>query len=179
MKLLLYCTRSKPYLLREDIDKDLVFIGTNKNDVVGNTLNGKIVAECDFEVEEIYPFYRDFMCEDIFYEIPNKLDFDDLLKKSCLDNQQLDDYLYGNKGYAIHIKNLHIFDKPRPTNWYGYTDKKGYFCIVEKAPQNMMYCYDEFGNDYILISIHPEWLCKILNGEKTIEVRKKILRGMI
>lgn len=33
--------------------------------------------------------------------------------------------------------------------------------------------------DYILISIRPEWLCKILNGEKTIEVRKKVLKEML
>lgn len=33
--------------------------------------------------------------------------------------------------------------------------------------------------DYILISIHPEWLCKILNGEETIEIRKKVLKEML
>ena len=43
----------------------------------------------------------------------------------------------------------------------------------------MMRVYDRFGNKYILISVRPKWLCKILNGEKTIEVRKKVLKEML
>ena len=41
--------------------------------------------------------------------------------------------------------------------------------------------YDYFGDDdkKVLISIRPEWLCKILNGEKTVEVRKVILKEML
>ena len=31
----------------------------------------------------------------------------------------------------------------------------------------------------ILLSIKPEWLCKILNGEKTIEVRKKFPKDYV
>lgn len=178
MKLLLYCTKGKPYLTY-DIDIDKIYFFIDELYDYQNTLNGKIVGECDYEIDKIYPFYKDFDYSDIFYEIPNKLSENDLLQQSCLTHQKLDDYLQGKIGYAIHIKNLHIFDEPRPTKWYGYTDKKGYLCMVEKAPQNMMYCYDEFGNDYVLISIHPEWLCKILNGEKTIEIRKKVLRGML
>jgi hypothetical protein len=38
--------------------------------------------------------------------------------------------------------------------------------------------YGKNGAPYILISIKPEHLCKILNGEKTIEVRKKILNSL-
>ena len=30
----------------------------------------------------------------------------------------------------------------------------------------------------ILLSVKPEWLVKILNGEKTIEVRKKVLKEL-
>ena len=47
-----------------------------------------------------------------------------------------------------------------------------------KAPQNMCNVYDRFGNRYILISIQPQHLAKILNGKKTIEVRKKILKSL-
>ena len=31
----------------------------------------------------------------------------------------------------------------------------------------------------VLISIHPEWLFKKLNGEKTIEVRRIVLKEML
>ena len=27
-------------------------------------------------------------------------------------------------------------------------------------------------------SVRPKWLCKILNGEKTIEVRKSVFKGV-
>ena len=107
---------------------------------------------------------------------------------------ELEDYLYSNdgKGYAIHIKNLHIFDKPKELsdyytapkkmNTFGWFRAKRYewFSInIDIAPQNMMYAYDEKENKYALISIQPQWLCKILNGEKTIEVRKKVLKEML
>lgn len=97
-------------------------------------------------------------------------------------------------GYAIHIKNLHVFDKPKELN--SCFTKKSYKDInklftdevmidsewyrpVEKAPQNMMRVKRVLQEDGILISIKPEWLCKILNGEKTIEVRKKVLKEML
>lgn len=176
-KLLLYCTKGKPYLLREDIDKDLVFIGTNKNDVTGKILNGKIVGECDFEVEEIEYEYSWKGYENIDY-FTNKLTKKELEKQSYLTNEELKKYLKlkplccckGKIGYAIHIKNLHIFDEPR--------DLFHYTCV--KGPRNMQYIYSSYDKDEnILISIYPEWLCKILNGEKTIEIRKKVLKKML
>lgn len=57
---------------------------------------------------------------------------------------------------------------------------KALLYCTKKAPQNMMRVIDAYGDDeYILISVRPEWLCKILNGEKTIEVRKKVLKEML
>lgn len=35
------------------------------------------------------------------------------------------------------------------------------------------------GNKSILMSIQPQWVCKILNGEKTIEVRKKFPKDYV
>jgi predicted transcriptional regulator len=128
----------------------------------------------------------------------------ELLSKSCFKGfDDLYEYLkydfnsdYGQHkgayGYAIHIKNLHIFDEPKelqeyatikriPDEWHiGYYEK---FESVERTPQNMQYVYDvNFGKPSekkVLISIRPEWLCKILNGEKTIEVRRKVLKEML
>ncbi len=48
---------------------------------------------------------------------------------------------------------------------------------LKEAPQNMCRVFDTKDN-YVLISIRPQWLCKILNGEKSIEVRRKVLKGM-
>ena len=196
-KLLLYCTKSKPYLLREDIDKDLVFIGTNKTDVVGNILNGKIVAECDYEVEEIEYEYNWEGYENINY-FTNKLTRKELEKQGCLTNEELKNYLKlkplcsvkGKIGYAIYIKELYIFDEPKELNEVYSIHNVGGMLLTDKlkkAPQNMQrisvkeWEYGTYNpNDVaILISIHPEWLCKILNGEKTIEIRKKVLKEML
>lgn len=177
MKLLLYCTKAKPYLI--DLRKLNCGFQTWECDSKAN-LNGKIVAECDFEVEEIIAQeYRDCYCTSI-----NHMGDSELQKRSCLTLSQLCDYLgtkeYGSYelvkkvGYAIHIKNLHIFDEPKELN---YAD-------LSKAPQNMCYGWT-LDNEYQLpvvcavISIRPEWLCKILNGEKTIEVRRKVLKEML
>ena len=95
------------------------------------------------------------------------------LKKMCISPQQLLDYIkLGNDGYALHLSNLKIFDEAKELEKF-YKDillKER----VYKAPQNMCHIYDSKGNVYILISIKPEWLCKILNGEKTIEVRRVV-----
>ena len=193
MKLLLYCTKAKPYLYfaqesRTLMEIDNSFEGykiTNKN--VDDYLNGKIVAECDFEVEEIKPEKYWHSTEDFDYIYnTGTIYYEDLLKKSCLMDYELDDYLgCEDKGYAIHIKNLHIFDKLRELSDYlnnKYWNSHFGNDSVSKAPQNMMRVYklkDIKWEEYILISIQPQWLCKILNGEKTIEVRKKILKEMI
>ena len=182
-KLLLYCTKAKPYLFKtpqcaEEVCK--YYLYPNNQYLENESLNGKIVGECDYEIEEIYscPNYED---NEIFYLTTNCSYFN-LLNESCLNETQLEDYLKGKKGYAIHIKNLKIYDKPRELSDYAYIVDKEHATLITKAPQNMCYAYefyDCFLKRNILISIHPEWLCKILNGEKTIECRKRILKGMI
>ena len=194
MKLLLYCTKGKPYLLDlrnefENIKFD-VFNGKEALNTGWRILNGKIVAECDYEVEKITTTRFNHSTEDydLIYETET-LSYDELLEQSCLDNNELDDYLQAENGYAIHIKNLHIFDKPKELREY-LTCKGKYeinnFHAISKAPQNMIYAFkcifkpfDRRLERYVLISIQPQWLCKILNGEKTIEVRKKVLKEMV
>ena len=195
MKLLLYCTKAKPYLAKMEYSKVNVDNGeitwyqqygitTLKEEIqlfgYSDILNGKIVAECDFEVEEIEKGYgtrhtsfdEEGYFDDFYDYITKTIDEDILLKRSCLNIVELEIY---NPNYAIHIKNLHIFDEPKELNEYGMD-----FPIspIVKAPQNMMYA-NGIGERYILISIQPQWLCKILNGEKTIEVRKKVLKEML
>lgn len=164
MKLLLYCTKGKPILYKRfewefewdcfSKDKDKFYLGDCIE--LNDELSGKVVAECDFEVEEIIP--DDGKCA-----IQHRYS-KELLEMSCLDALDLWDYLKGKNGYAIHIKNLKVFDEPKE--------------LFGNAPQNMCYCRDIFGNRNVLISIQPKWLCKILNGEKTIEIRKKVLKEM-
>ena len=138
-KLLLYCCKAKPYITISN-DKQRVYPSCVISDGIKEWhLNGKIAAECDFEVEEINDRSAKFVCNRYYLEI---------LKKSCLTDKQMYDYLKGQNGYAIHIKNLKIFDKPKELSEYGMD-----FPIspIVKAPQNMMYA-NGIGERYILIS---------------------------
>lgn len=202
MKLLLYCTKAKPYLYKTEdttypaypigyhTDKNLKVKLSNTNELAN--LNGKIVAECDFEVEEItYELYGDLDWQHDYLPTTNTMGICNLENASCLDRDEIENYLKGNEGYAIHIKNLNIFYTPKELSEY-YTKKKNnvekdedlfmdgiLHTPIKSAPQNMMYAKQLLREDKILISIQPQWLCKILNGEKTIEVRKKVLKEML
>ena len=192
VKLLLYCTNAKPYLYKTDdmmiekMDGDY-HIQLNKAVLNDNCLNGKIVAECDYKVS-IYNWYNDYtLFEKLYYQ--ENMMFNN--ENSCMSSRELVSYLGNNNlkkdFYAIHIKNLHIFDEPKELSEYFTNEKKmntldGYNWVcesIDRAPQNMMYAYDSCGNKYILISIKSQYLCKILNGDKTIEIRKKVLKDML
>lgn len=169
MKLLLYCTKKKPNL-NKLYGKNLFYFGEKLIDL-DVRLNGKIVAQCD--CKKIERIFLNFVPKDleelnklqsIIYMTNNK----ELLEKSCLSVNQIDDYLNGKIGYALHISNLEEFDFQKRLIDFG----------VKKAPQNMMKVFDDKENEYVLISIRPEHLANILNGKKTIEVRKKILKCM-
>lgn len=196
IKLLLYCTKAKPYLYNcySESDGDIGTIGgfgydtsyclTKDEDSKDKSinLNGYIVAEAECElVEDIYCELLDNgVGTDTFY-YTNNVDFDYIEELACLDINDLATYLPQKRGgekvgYAIYLKNVKPFDEPKKLSYYG----------LEKAPQNMCFKrypvpYEnslggwEISKDTIIISIKPEWLCKILNGEKTIEVRKSIL----
>ncbi len=176
-KLLLYCTKAKPYIRKDN--KHIFWTYTNKQlDFPNTILNGKIVAECDFEVEEITLKFDDY---EVWIE--SNTDENVILKKSCLDDVELYNYLgggNGDRGYAIHIKNLNIFDEPRFIQ--DYSKNENPYNYIENAPSNMMYAYDvkSFNNfeKKILISIKPQEMCRIANKEQTVLVRKRVLKEM-
>lgn len=205
MKLLLYCTKAKPYLFGYDkqissfepyteFTYDLFKLEDIEIEDRQDILNGKIVAECDFEVEEIFRDFIDGKDYTInpkgvwvksYYFKTKTLYESELYNNSCLTFEQMYKYFDDKDdklvGYAIHIKNLHIFDEAKELSDYSRRLPNGDFQVLGNAPQNMMKCCEikYIIKDYILISIRPEWLCKILNGEKTIEVRKKVLKEML
>jgi len=213
MKLLLYCTKAKPYLndyRKFEFCNCFTCMPKKVDDV---NLNGKIVAECNYEVET-YLTERSWLdigirvvnkrlCKGVAISSLNDDMLNSILSKSCLTNEELANYMNFERNiinqkelYAIYIKYLHIFDEPKELSdyitkqcQYGKCStcehcRNGFPCItidtpITKAPQNMMYAFDKEGREYIVISIQPQWLCKILNKEKTIEVRKKVLKEML
>lgn len=196
MKALLYCTRENPKLIK---GKHEFYTTEARKDFltpfqIEHTLNGYIVAECEIDKVGLIKanYYDDDFDSGISYgidlRISNKFERD-----SCLSYDDLYNYLGGNHGYALHLSNIKVFDKPRVLNDFCLInqyrkDLEGtQYNLVSKAPQNMCnvvyssntigkYPFYEILDSYILISIKPQWLCKILNGEKTIEVRKQILK---
>ena len=130
----IYCTKEKPRIV--DLRDDAFYLGCSLR------LNGKVVAKFTLrKVEEI------------------KFDDKDIQKQACLTEEELFDYLFDNtpyhedmkKGYAWHIDNLVIFDKPKelsefkqPRDSYGKVNWNAndyYYTELTKAPQN--YCYIE------------------------------------
>ena len=190
-KLLLYCTKAKPYIRKDN--KHIFWTYTNKQlDFPNTILNGKIVAECDFEVEEITLKFDDY---EVWIE--SNTDENVILKQSCLDDAELYNYLggrNGDRGYAIHINNLHIFDEPRELYEYVKYNQNDEIVKLNKAPNNMMFVYecigvpmydechfcgyDEIWNDYIIISVSSQEMCRIANKEQTVLVRRNVLKEM-
>lgn len=197
VKLLLYCTKAKPLLWKSRETariRNIFYIGT-KEWFKDELLNGKIVAECEVETEKIECRFEDDDFGGNYIYSLEKSENVDFGAESCLDFDRLNEYLKGENGYALHISNVNIFDKPkelkdiytRECNWdkcskckYG-KDGNIDCCTIDiplaKAPKNMMWVWHK-GERKVLISIRPQHLCNILNSRKTIEVRKKILKGM-
>lgn len=189
IKCLIYCTKAKPNLYKpfeyDCFEQDeasrfyLSKIPMLKEDTL---LNGKIVAQFDCEKVEIFTLdYRG-----------DKEQNKRISKDSCVSIEDLIEYQKDNHFLnAIHISNLDIFDKPKELAKHTLDNNSDFYIkkwikkfdsfkgsALTKSPQNMCNVYDVQGNHYILISIRPEWVAKILNGEKTIEVRKKIVNSL-
>lgn len=198
LKMLIYCTKAKGknYYLRK-LPNGRYCLSRDK----GESLNGKIVVVSDFDCEEIIHTYENGASVHHRYNTKT-LDNIQILSKSCIFDKTLTDYLgcydYDKNnnvvGYAILIKNLYKFIKPKELK--GLYVKGGHrnpekmftdeiqingewFHPMERAPQNMCYAYDKNGVKYVLISVHPEWLCLILNGLKDVEVRRTVLKEML
>lgn len=135
----IYCTKDRKTKLSSNSLQYYVVDNKDYKDYLGNW-NGKVVAR----------FYCDNV-EEITTEKWSPSKEQDLLKESCLTENQLFDYCNLESGkpfYAIHISKLEIFDKPRELSEFNYwKDKSEYGCWYEnkltKAPQNYLYIEGE------------------------------------
>ena len=144
----IYCTKARPYLTR-GVRGDAYPSCVSSQGIVPHHLNSRVVARfwCD-KVEELTfleglydPLDRGY-CTDT-------LDNAQVEIKSCVSQENLIDYLYiKGKGYAIHITELEIFDKPKEISEFkrvkwskcGVKDKNGlYQC--HKCPYAIHYGY--------------------------------------
>ena len=105
-----------------------VYIYCTKSNYLGfisNRYIGKVVAKFTLDkVEEIKAKYIGFA----YYYTPN-LETLGIMMSSCLEKKELFEYLKYDKGYAWHISNLVIFDKPKELSEFG----------VKCSPQSYQY----------------------------------------
>ena len=198
MRLLLYCTKEKPYLYKTDdtmIEKMNGDYHTQLNEaVLTENLNGKIVAECDYDVEEIKKVNYDCIL------FTNTLGTEDLINKCGIDYFSLKEYLKPNwnkeddlqnldiVGYAIHIKNLHIFDKPKELSVYYNLAQNGNPLLAKTMQEvGIWEIYDPPVNGpevehfvgKFFIPVSSQEMCRIANGEQTALVRRRVLKEML
>lgn len=148
----IYCTKDKKEHLIMDIDNR---VGINPVPYCygDEELNGKVVAK--FTLNKIEHFEREYMSryiDDYYYDSGKQLN-KKFYKNTCLTEKELFDYIGSGDGYAWHISNLKIFDKPKELN--GFITSRKLICHetgcdfysvkpLTKAPQN--YCYIETEN---------------------------------
>lgn len=119
-KAYIYCTKDKPYLYRIDDDNNFELTNTLRPKTYEyvkdyNEQNGKVIGEfiCD-KVEMVNAKCSDYGI-DLFYH--------DCLTNGCLTEREIEEYfnipedrdlrvMKGN-GYAWHISDLKIYDKPK------------------------------------------------------------------
>ena len=117
----IYCTKGKPKIL--DAKKRLEDYLNERYYSEECVLNGKVVSKFTLnKVEEIKCLPNTYQ-----YETPNR-NMLSLIKSACLDVGTLDDYLNRKIGYAWHIDNLEIFDKPKELYQF-YGMKKAKSCL--------------------------------------------------
>ena len=103
IEVFIYCTKNGGYCHHAF----KAFKPKDKRQVIPMQLcNNKIVAHFTLnEVEEIIETYP------LFYKTQS-LTCTELEAKSCLTYDEIDNYIFDGIGYAWHISNLQIFDKP-------------------------------------------------------------------
>ena len=102
-KAYIYCTANK------NGTKDLLEIHGTDGKI--RKANGKVIGE--FVCDGFYGMCQFGFGIAIYDEQKNIIEPQDFLNWSCLTEQQVIDYIGNKDGYAWHISNLVIYDKPR------------------------------------------------------------------
>ena len=151
----IYCTKDNKDLLHKNC-VDIWWLENKAQQKINKELkvfprsyNGKVVAKFTLNrVEETF-----------FQKAQGDNQIVELIKKACVSEEQLWDYVANNLLFAWHIENLEIFDRPKELreyrHWIHYKscntcphfeDNDYFYCVdcrelksLEKAPQS--WCY--------------------------------------
>jgi len=168
MKVMIYVTKSQLKMFYDRTCKK--FKTSLKPPYDAKILNGFIVGYFDLNHVNKYEFDNgiDYNVVKTLYGALNnrKVSLED---GSHLTYSQIEHYLFkdcefGQKiFYGWIIENLVV--------------EKTLFRLSSVAPQDWRYSGHFGDEESILLSVQPQWACMILNGEKTIEVRKTCPKG--
>jgi predicted transcriptional regulator len=140
----IYCTKAKPYLTVGIEVGSFILSEDNPESHLAPKLNGRIVARC--ESKEAFCFYNG----------------------------------KGKDLFAIHLENVKPLSHSMPISDF-YSN---IVCTkpLNRAPESFQRCYREIPTpngpcgyeveECYLFSIRSPYVCKILNGEKDLEIRK-------
>lgn len=156
MRMYLYCTKTNGFLAKTNVGLVVSFAPLGEHFKKIEYFNGKFCAICDFEVEELLnnPKWKT-------EEFRNQV-----YKETCKTGNEIHKYLNGKTGYIIRIKNIENLKELMKPNTVGF---------ATYPSNNLQYCSDA----NVGIKVCPYELFKILKGEQTAIIRKKILKGMI
>ena len=131
LEVLIYVTKGEPYLYNKwDRGNGYIqeyIIDSNLYEKP-NTLNGKVVGK--FTLNKTYKLINVGGLGIANLDVKQP-EFDEIIKKTCLDINQIGKYIKGKDGHAWKIDDLEIFDEPKELGEYGLT----------KAPQKMVWVY--------------------------------------
>lgn len=146
----IYCTKTGALLFKEQSTNTYWAEEQNKNYRPKYALNGLVVAKFTLKkIEKINSYL-----EPEQWYMTRELGGGKLLEKSCLSFSKLDDYLFGGDGYAWHIDNLEIFDKPKELSEFSIKN-----CKTCKANDGSCYFKDECSG--IPLTKAPQSLCYV------------------
>lgn len=138
----IYCTKGKPDIEYLSHRNRIVYGDDWQEDFVEYG-NGKVVAEFTLNEINCLPSIR-YKANGAFYQY-NKVS-DEVLKKSCLTEEQILNYTNGKDLYALHIEDLKVWDNPKELSDFTriIDDFSGFwhYCHREKVtrpPQSWMF----------------------------------------
>jgi hypothetical protein len=178
-KILLYCCKAMPYLINTKLPIQKWELHDKKYEVCKeHYVNGKVCFECDCkEAKQLY-IYESESPDDEFHSFGNCDFVKENFRRMGLsgDAESTGNILdkYGNYWlYFYHFENVKPIDPFPITHLF-----KDEMCEtpLTRAPQSYYFAYgirDRKPIKFLVFSIRSNWLCKIANGEKDLEVRKQ------
>lgn len=145
-KCYIYCTNTRPYLVWGDVfrgnwETEFTHLsGYNRKEAekIWDVFNGKVIGE--------------FVCDridEIGYspEMHGKYisDINDLHKVTCIDFEQMFDYIADGYGYGWHISDLEIYDTPKELSEFCVLDNEA----VQKCEHRLQTYYAFTDTGYI------------------------------